>query len=125
LTVTTDTGNRFHVMGAINRPVTVPFPSPSPTLADALGAATGFDERRSDPSGVFIFRKGEPDTVYTFDLKNPSIVPVIQRFPIQGEDLVYVTEAPLVRWNRLVSQLLPTWTAQVASSANQINRIGN
>ena len=125
LSVTTDTGNRFHVMGAINRPITVPFPSPSPTLADALGAATGFDERRSDPSGVFIFRKGDPDTVYTFDLKNPSIIPIVQRFPLEGEDIVYVTEAPLVRWNRLISQILPTWTSQVAGSANQINRLGN
>ena len=32
---------------------------------------------------------------------------IAQRFPIQGEDLVYVTEAPLARWNRLIQQMLP------------------
>jgi polysaccharide export outer membrane protein len=125
ITVTSDTGNRFHVMGAINRPVTVPFPSPAPTLADALGAATGLDERRSDPSGIFVFRKGQVDTVYTFDLKDPSIVPLIQRFPIQGEDIVYITEAPLVRWNRMISQILPSWTSQLAGTAYQIDRLGS
>ena len=107
LSVNTDTTNRFYVMGAINKPTTVPFPVPAPTLADALGAATGLDERRSDPSGVFVFRKGEPDLVYTINLKDPGSMLLTQRFAIRGEDIVYVTEAPLVRWNRLISQIAP------------------
>ena len=107
MSVNTDTTNRFYVMGAINKPTTVPFPVPAPTLADALGAATGLDERRSDPSGVFVFRKGEPDLVYTINLKDPGSMLLTQRFAIRGEDIVYVTEAPLVRWNRLISQIAP------------------
>lgn len=117
LTVAPDNSNRFHVMGAINRPISVAFPIPSPTLADALGASTGLDERRSDPSGVFVFRKGDPDTVYTFDLKDPNVIPLVQRFPIQGEDIVYVTEAPLARWNRLLTQVLPIPVSQAANAA--------
>jgi polysaccharide export outer membrane protein len=121
LSVSRDSGNRFHVMGAINRPTSVAFPSPAPTLTDALGAATGFDERRSDPSGVFIFRKGSPDTVYTFNLRDPATIPLIQRFPIQGEDIVYVTEAPLSRWNRLISQFLPGQVFQAAGTATRVS----
>lgn len=117
LTVSSDMSNRFHIMGAINRPTTVQFPSPEPVLADALGAATGFDERRSDPSGVFIFRKSDPDIVYTFDLKKPETMSLIQRFPLRGEDIIYVTEAPLARWNRLISQILPISISQAANSA--------
>lgn len=117
LTVTTDTSNRFYVMGAINRPNMVPFPSPDPVLADALAAATGFDERRSDPSGVFVFRKGSPDKVFTFNLKRPESIALIQRFPLRGEDLIYVTEAPLARWNRLISQILPVPVSQAVNSA--------
>jgi len=119
LTVATDTANRFHVMGAINRPMTVPFPVPSPTLADALGSATGLDERRSDASGVFVFRKGSPDLVYTFNLKDPGLIHLVQRFPIQSNDVVYVTEAPLARWNRLISQILPTSISQAATAASR------
>ncbi|MFK7850564.1 MAG: polysaccharide biosynthesis/export family protein [Akkermansiaceae bacterium] len=107
LSVTTDTSNRFYVMGAINKPVTVPFPVPSPTLADALGAAVGLDERRSDATGVFVFRKGNPDTVYTLNMKEPAVMFLTQRFDMKGEDIVYITEAPLTRWNRLINQLLP------------------
>jgi len=107
LSVTTDMSNRFYVMGAINKPTTVPFPVPAPTLADAIGAATGLDERRSDPSGIFVFRKGNPDQVFTLNLKDPAAMLLTQRFTIRGEDMVYVTEAPLARWNRLIMQLLP------------------
>jgi polysaccharide export outer membrane protein len=118
LSVATDMSNRFYVLGAINKPTTVPFPVPSPTLADALGAATGLDEKRSDPSGVFIFRKGDPDLVYTINLKDPGAMLLTQRFAIRGEDIVYVTEAPLVRWSRLISQIAP-----VSQSVYYIDRV--
>lgn len=120
LSVTTDTSNRFYVMGAINKPTIIPFPVPSPTLADALATASGFDERRSDPSGVFVFRKGNPDLVYTLNLKEPSSVLLAQRFAIRGEDIVYVTEAPLVRWSRLISQIMPL--TQGAYNVDRVNR---
>lgn len=122
LSVATDISNRFYVMGAINKPTTVPFPVPAPTLADALGAATGLDERRSDPSGVFVFRKGNPDEVYTINLKDPASFLLTQRFPIRGEDIVYVTEAPLARWNRLILQILPL--SQLSQAAYNVDRIG-
>ncbi len=121
LTVTADATNRFYVMGAINKPTVIPFPGPDPSLADALGAAAGLDERRSDPSGVFVFRKGNPDKVYTINLKDPGALLLTQRFAIRGEDIVYVTEAPLVRWSRLIQQILPL--SQFSQTAYDINRI--
>lgn len=121
LTVSTDMTNRFYVMGAINRPTVIPFPVPAPSLADAIGAAAGLDERRSDPSGVFIFRKGEPDQVYTINLKDPASLLLTQRFALHGEDIVYVTEAPLVRWSRLIQQILPI--TQLTQSAYYLNRL--
>ncbi len=123
LTVSTNVSNRFYVMGAINRSSIVPFPVPSPTLADALAAATGLSIQISDPSGVFVFRKGNPDRVFTVNLKDPGAMFITQRFSIEGEDLVYVTEAPLSRWSRLVNQLLPfTQLSQAAYNLDRINR---
>lgn len=121
LTVSPDATNRFYVMGAINKPTTIPFPAPEPSLADALSAASGLDERRSDPSGVFVFRKGSPDMVYTINLKDPGALLLTQRFAIRGEDIVYVTEAPLVRWSRLIQQIMPV--SQLSQTAYDLNRI--
>ena len=121
LSVNMDTSNRFYVMGAINKPTTVPFPVPAPTLADALGSAAGLDERRSDPSGVFVFRKGNPDQVFTINLKDPAAILLTQRFLLCGEDIVYVTEAPLTRWNRLIVQILPL--SQLSQAAYNLDRI--
>lgn len=123
LTVTKDTLRHFYVMGAIMKTTTVPFPVAAPTLADAIGAASGLDEQRSDPSGVFVFRKGNPDLVYTLNLKDPACILLSQRFAIRGEDIIYVTEAPLARWNRLISQLLPTSTA--AFNLSRLNKAGS
>ena len=117
LMVSKDHSNRFYVMGAIRNPVAVAFPVPHPTLADAIGAAYGFDERRSDPSGVFVFRKGKSNQVFTFNLKKPDVFQLAQSFPIEGEDVVYVTEAPLARWNRMISQIFPTTLTQASNSA--------
>jgi polysaccharide export outer membrane protein len=125
LTVSSDSTNRFHIMGAVNRPSTIPFPAPQPTLADALGAASGLDERRSDPSGIFIFRKGNPDVVYTLNLKDPGTWLLLPRFPMRGEDIVYVTEAPLVSWGRLIQQIAPltSFTQSITQTAYDIDRI--
>ncbi|NJR42516.1 MAG: hypothetical protein HC767_07480 [Akkermansiaceae bacterium] len=41
-----------------------------------------------------------------------------QRFKIRGEDTVYITEAPLSRWARLLSQVNP-----LSQAAFNIDRI--
>ena len=76
---------------------------------------------RSQHELVFVFRKGSPDTVFTFNLKDPSAMLLVQRFPIQGEDIVYVTEAPLARWARLISQILPGSVTQAFNTAGRLS----
>lgn len=121
LSVSVDASNRFHIMGAINKPTSIEFPVPDPNLADAMGTALGLNETRSDPTGVFVFRRGNPDKVYVFNMKEPGTMFLLSRFPMMGEDIVYVTEAPLTRWNRMLSQIFPSMVPQLINNAQRFS----
>ena len=82
------------------------------TLADALSQAGGLNELTADASGVFVFRKSDNSEkladVYQLDANNAVSYILADQFKLEARDVVYVTAAPVTRWNRVVSQILPT-----------------
>jgi polysaccharide biosynthesis/export protein len=82
------------------------------TLLDALGAAGGLSDERADKKGVFLFRPGGPgaspagrSTIFKLDMSQPVSIFVAQEFAIQPNDVLYVTNAPLYEYNRILSAL--------------------
>ena len=97
------------LLGAVNRPGSYPFPNYDSHLDDFIGQGSGFRADSANISGVFIFRNtssGRTD-IYRFNLRDPSGVICASRFSVHGNDIVYVTEAPLTRWNRTIKNILP------------------
>lgn len=105
---------KVFVLGEVVRPKTYPVGRQEMTLAEALAEAGGINELTADASGVFVFRKSEDPTklanVYQLDAKNAVSLILADQFKLQPRDVVYVTAAPVTRWNRVVSQILPTLT---------------
>ncbi|MBT2772699.1 polysaccharide biosynthesis/export family protein [Halomonas sp. ISL-60] len=112
------------VLGQVSRPGAIALGNERITLTDALGRAGGVNENRAEPSGIFVVRGNPPGsekiaTVYQLDIQDATRLLLGTRFPLQPQDVVYVTSAPLARWNSVISLLLPSVSlpGDVATSA--------
>ncbi|MEP4559002.1 polysaccharide export protein [Cobetia amphilecti] len=104
------------VLGQVLKPGNMPVGNERLSLTDALSRAGGVDEDRANPSGIFVVRENSPEsdklaTVFILDISDATSLMLGARFPLQPRDVVYVTAAPVSRWNRVLSQLLPSVTS--------------
>ncbi|HTY49546.1 MAG TPA: polysaccharide biosynthesis/export family protein [Steroidobacteraceae bacterium] len=102
----------FMALGASGKTDEINFETQGISLAQALARSGGLIDQRSNAKGAFIFRfepkdaldwprqpvKTTPDglvpVVYRFDLTDPSSFFVMQSFPIENRDVLYVANAP-------------------------------
>lgn len=111
--------DKIFVLGEVMQPQSVFLSRNGTTLTEALATARGIDENRADGRGIYVLRnagieEGEDgELLYTatvYHLNAASAVGFMlgDSFPLQPRDVVYVAPAPITRWNRFLSQLLPT-----------------
>ena len=101
------------VMGQVRTPGNLRLGNERLSLTDALARAGGIDEESARASGIFVIRPQDDGndklaTVYQLDVSNATAFTLGSRFALEPRDVIYVTTAPLSRWNRVISQLLPS-----------------
>lgn len=115
---------KVFVMGEVGQPTTLTIDRAGMSITEALSKASGLNQNTASATGVFVIRpiKNQPTAdkeleallpkkmaaVYQLDLSDATSLVMGTEFKLQPYDLVYVTAAPVVRWNRLITQLLPT-----------------
>ena len=101
--------NKIFVLGEVAKPGSLIMSKKRSTLAEALADAGYIAQDRSNPKWIYVMR-GESDVPELFHLdgSSPDSMLLADRFTLQPRDIVYVDAADVVRWNRVVSNILPT-----------------
>jgi polysaccharide export outer membrane protein len=112
---------KVFVLGEILRPMTQTLRDGRLTLNEALGDSGGVSQITGDPKQIYIVRPtsdtARPE-IYHLDASTPIAYALADGFGLQAHDVIYVDPVPLVRWNRVISLILPS--AQVLNTGKSI-----
>ncbi|MEO0861471.1 MAG: polysaccharide biosynthesis/export family protein [Pseudomonadota bacterium] len=123
----------FSVLGATGAQTRLEFETEIISAIEALAQVGGLNASLANPTGVFVFRNeseaisrrvmgrddliGTQRVVYVLDLTEPNGMFNARDFIIRDDDTIYVTEAPIVAWNRSVAAIFGS-LGTVSSAAN-------
>lgn len=126
LRVRNEDESQVFIMGEVWTPRAMPLHDGRLSLTEALGESGGPDPWTADPSQIYVVRKmpvelgGEnalPE-IYHLDASSPAAFVLANDFQLQPRDVVYVDPAPVVRWNRFISNLIPSYNSLFINTRN-------
>ncbi|OBU24023.1 polysaccharide export protein [Photobacterium kishitanii] len=109
---------KVFVLGEVKEPKLLKIDRAGMSLTEALSGVGGINELQADATGVFVIRANHVDltktphmpvaNIYQLNIKDATALVIGTEFELQPYDVVYVTAAPIARWNRVIQQLVPT-----------------
>ena len=101
----------IYLTGELSRPgrQAMPF-ARQMTLADGLYADGGFSVETANPSQIYVLRDDglAGVTAWQLDSRNVANLILATQFNLRPNDIIFVAEQPVTRWNRVVQQLVPS-----------------
>ncbi len=107
----------FTVLGAVVKAGNVDMSKHSISLLDAMGMVGGLNDSRANKTGVYVFRMGDVQNnptargrVFRLDLYQPVSIFIAQQFPVLPKDVVYITNAPLYEYDKILTSIYRTFS---------------
>ena len=102
------------VMGEVGRPLSVQLSSTPTSLTEALSEAGGINEIKADANHIYVIRQTQHTDeldIFQVSVSQAYHFALADQFNLEERDIVYVTAAPITRWNRFISNVLPSITS--------------
>lgn len=92
------------------------------SLADALYDEGGFEVENANPSQIYVLRGSENPadfgaiTAWQLDARNAVNFVLATRMQLRPNDVIFVAQQPITKWNRAISQSIPSLFTTVAAA---------
>ena len=114
----------LHVFGEVTKPG-VYYPNKDYSLTELISNA-GLNKLTANASNIYVIREDYNSflkiNVFKLDIENPINLVLGKRFILQPKDIVFIPPTDAVKWNRVISLLLPQ--TDLFSSYNPIIQEG-
>ena len=99
----------IHIFGEVNSPG-IYFPNMDYSLTELI-STSGLNQLTANAKKVYVIREKynsflEVD-IFQLNLKNPVNLIAGRKFKLQEKDIIFIPAAEIVKWNRVISLLLP------------------
>lgn len=101
-------GQKVYVLGEVMKVGFLPINDQQLTIADALALSGWVDPKAADPRYIYVIRGNYiTPQIFWLDARTPDRLLLAERFSLQPRDILYVSSAPVTRFNRVLDQLVP------------------
>ena len=110
LRVSSSEESKVFVVGEVNKPTTLTLRNGRLSLNEALGESGGVNPQTANANQIYVIRNANDaqPIVYHLDAQSPVMFALAENFELKAKDVVYVDAASMVRFNRIISLILPT-----------------
>ena len=101
---------KVFVMGEVKTPKSVEIINGHLTLAAALGEVGGVIQNTANSGAIYVVRGTDKDKpeIFHLDARYATGMLLAERFDMQAQDVIFVDTAGISKWNRVITQLLPS-----------------
>lgn len=111
--------SKVFVVGEVIKPASLPMRNGRLSLNEALGEVGGINPATANARQIYVIRNVDDaqPLVYHLEAESPVMFALAEEFPLRPKDVVYVDATSIVRFNRVISLILPT--AQLITHVNR------